>query len=111
MDSYLKSIGYFGLVVWTLLSAVLATVLNGWTLSYMWAWYVVPKFELPSLSVKEAMLLSAIVTFLTFHTDTTKVKDNRNSEDKLTDMIGWSVGIVIRPLIALGIFWVILTYA
>lgn len=43
----------------------LSALINGYVLSMLWAWFMVPLFRLPSLSVVGAMGLALIVTYLT----------------------------------------------
>lgn len=40
--------------------------LNGWVLTKMWAWFIVPQFNLPSLTLWPAIGLSMTVSHLTF---------------------------------------------
>lgn len=43
-----------------------AVAYNGWVLTMMWAWFVVPTFGLPVLSVVPAVGLALIVSMLTY---------------------------------------------
>lgn len=110
MDDFMKTTGCVALVIWIFVSAFLSVVINGWVLSLMWAWFVVEKFGLPALSLKEAILLASLVALLVITPSVSKVQDNRSRHEKIADTLGWTVGIIIRPLLALGFFYAILMW-
>lgn len=41
--------------------------LNGYVITKLWAWFIVPLFGLPLLNIPQAIGLDLVVTFLTFH--------------------------------------------
>jgi len=45
---------------------VLASIFNGYALSVLWRWFVVPVFGLPELGIVSAIGISMVVHFLTY---------------------------------------------
>jgi len=60
----MKIIGY---IFTTILLWVYGYVLHGWVLTKLWAWFIVPTFALPALSLPAAIGVSVVVGFLTTH--------------------------------------------
>lgn len=81
-----------------------ATIANGWALSILWAWFVVPTFSLPSLSVPAAMGI-VLTAQLIYRTDP--------STEKYKDMGGWELAVTIgaaalaAPAAAVGFGWLV----
>ena len=48
-------IGCFGMIVAYGVTVVAASLMNGWALSLLWKWFVVSVFEVPSLSLVQAI--------------------------------------------------------
>ena len=92
----------FGVVIVVIVMIPLV-LLNGLVLSYMWGWFVVPKFELPILSVVDAILLGTLITFITYNGE---VDSKKSTADKLT-----SISLkFVSPPITLGIFYIIMLF-
>ena len=80
-----------------------AVVFNGYALSVLWGWFMVPTFGLPPLAVAPAIGVSLVVSFLTNHDDDS-VKVERSSGEA----IGRSVGLaILRPAFALFFGWIV----
>ncbi len=45
--------------------AVFSVALDGWVLSILWGWFMVPIFHLPALGVCQAIGVTLVVRFLT----------------------------------------------
>lgn len=73
-----------------------SSILNGWVLTKLWAWFVVPVFGLPALGVATAVGLGLIVHHLT-HQHINAAKD--------PDAKWWVtlLEVLLRPLIVLGL--------
>lgn len=94
-------------LIFTVIGAtVIHAILSGWVLSLMWAWFIVPKFQLPPLNVTEAIGVSLVVGFLTIQYSSSNGKE-RSLEGKAIDLIMYVVG---RPLLALLIAWIVLQF-
>lgn len=69
------------------------TLLNGWALHLLWAWFVTPIFEAaPSLSIGQAIGISMIASFLTYQ----YIPEPQESKGSG----GAFVMLVVRPLLA-----------
>lgn len=53
----------------------LSSILNGYVLSVLWGWFMVPIFHLPSLSLAQAIGVSIVVGMLTRKTAANGNKD------------------------------------
>lgn len=65
-------IAIFGIFALTLLYIVGGSVLNGWVLSKLWLWFMVPLFGFKPLSIVYAIGLALTVRFLTVNYDFAK---------------------------------------
>jgi hypothetical protein len=54
-------------VVLGLLILATLTIIRGWVLCKLWIWFAVPTFNLPVLSIAQALGVSLIVGMLTLH--------------------------------------------
>jgi len=81
-----------------LLAMIPLAILNGWILTILWGWFVVPIFHLPPLTIAPAMGLSLLVSYMT--------KEYVNSEST------WkNVSITFtRPFMVLLIGYIIKSY-
>lgn len=89
-----------GLVLLSLVSAGLI-VYRGWVFSVLWAWFAVPVFGLPVISVPAAIGLAAIVSMLTSH---------QAPENKDGDRWAKFGGILLGPAIVLLVGWIAKQY-
>ncbi len=101
-DDIFGCIGYAASVT---LILVIGTYISGWVLSILWGWFVSPIFNLPTLSLIEAIGISLVVGY-------TKSKvpqhdDNRKASDKLIESI---TNMLVTPLFHVGIGWIILQF-
>lgn len=94
MENFLKFIG-------TVVVVVISTLLGAYALSTLWGWFIVSKFGLPSLGYAEAIGVNMVVAYMT-HQIPLKGEQRATSELLL---IG-----IMKPLIALGVGWVVLQF-
>lgn len=73
---------------------VAMTLLRAFVLLKLWAWFVVPLFNLPALTIPYAIGLSLVVSMFIIHA--TKDDDKKY----------WA-GAIITPLVALLIGWIV----
>lgn len=88
-----------GYIAATLLAMAYTTVLSGWALSLLWAWFIVPTFGAPALSIPLAAAMALVASYLTHQVD---IKDDRPSPPflrVLATMILWGT---MKPLSALA---------
>lgn len=74
--------------------------LNGFILTLLWSWFIVPQFSLPYLSIPMALGLATILSMLTHQTT-----DSSHNKDKTFTTI--CVEAFSRPLSNLLYGWVI----
>lgn len=59
----------------TLLALPVAVMLNGYVLSVLWGWFMVPVFHLPAIGVASGCGIAVVMQMLTNHTDCQTDKD------------------------------------
>lgn len=95
--SVIGLIGFFSFAI------ALSTLLNGWALSVLWGWFMVGIFELPGISVGQAIGISVIVNLLTY----THVESN-TKDKKVSELVGQLLGsAILRPLFAVLVGWLV----
>ena len=68
----MKIIGY---IATTIILMVYVSMINGWALAKLWSWFMVQTFDLPVLSIPEAIGLSLVVSYLTHQTSANKTEE------------------------------------
>lgn len=86
--------------------SVLSSLWNGYALSILWRWFVVPLFGAPALGLGYAIGLSLIATFLTHQNSATKSDPNEWAR-LLRLAICYNA---IRPVITLAAGWLVTRY-
>jgi hypothetical protein len=89
----------FGGFVGVVILIAVSSIFNGYALSVMWGWFMVPVFQLPQLTVAPAIGIALVVGYLT------KQYDDNSSDDK-DKSFGYvlfksTVIAFVRPLFAL----------
>ena len=92
-----------GLLLLVILVIPLNVILCGIVLRFLWGWFVVPTFELPSLGLVPAMGLATLISFVVYR-DLDAERPKRSTEALVGKVIGTTVMI---PLSFLGVGWVI----
>jgi len=59
------------------------SVLYGWTLATLWAWFMVSTFGLPHIGVAQAIGLSIVVRVITYQADASNDNDERSIYESL----------------------------
>jgi hypothetical protein len=91
--------GFLVVLILFVATVALSSILNGWALSILWEWFMVPVFALPSLTIPTAIGISLVVSYLTHHyVDTDKDEENAAK-----------VGMYafLKPVVVLAIGWVV----
>ncbi len=83
---------------------VVSAIANGFVLSVMWSWFVVPVFGIAALTVVQAIGFSMVVSFLTYHDTESKTDDSKSLTEKIIYMVMMAI---MRPAFTLGIAWII----
>ena len=87
----LAACGFFGILF-------LLAMVHAFVLSKLWAWFVVPLFGLPELSIAYAYGLMLLITYVT--KDTPKYKEDKVSTK---EGIHGIVTSILKPLVTLGV--------
>lgn len=85
------------------LAIAASALLQGWVLTYLWVWFMVPLFDVEPLALAPAIGLGLIASYLTHQVDgaTEKAKGT-------ADVIGRTIGQVVgRPLLVLLFGWIV----
>ena len=89
-------------------------LINGWVLEVIWGWFMVPIFNLPAITIVEAMGLSLVVSFTFFFNNIldimkAKASDVKKSNDSefLDRVILDIVFIILYSVLTLGIGYLI----
>lgn len=81
---------------------ILAAITNGWAASLMWAWFVVPVFDAPALSIAQAVGISCLVTL--FRSNTSSRSSGKDSATVIAEMLAVAL---VAPVVAVGFAWVV----
>ncbi len=98
------------ILILTLFALPFMAALNGLAISYMWSWFFMEKFGLPPLGIAEAVLLSILLSFLTIDHPPRSTKDTRDSGEVLVDALASFAARPLRPLLALGMFYIVMLF-
>lgn len=80
----------------------LMAILQGWVLTVLWSWFVVPTFGLPELSIAVAIGLSLIVGMFKGYSTTRKSEDLETSEK-----VGQVIVMIFGPFFVLFLGWIV----
>lgn len=65
-----------GVLTSTVIALVYASIMNGWALTKLWVWFVVPVFHLPVLNIPQAIGIALVIGYLTMPTSKTEKDDD-----------------------------------
>lgn len=99
--------GCFGIGIAFILLLVLSAIINGFVLSILWSWFIVPLFGLPTLTIPQAIGISMIVSYLTRHSVLSGNEKQREWLDVISDLISW---VIAYPLFVLFTAWVVVQF-
>lgn len=100
-----KFVSCLGLLAGAIGFTIIGAILNGWALSVLWGWFIVPIFKLPTLTIIQAIGVAMVASFLT-KTYSTSDK-SKSLEDRITDLIGSTI---IAPVLAIMLGWLVLQF-
>lgn len=100
----MKGLTFLGGLTAIVIALVLGSILNGWVLSTLWGWFVVPIFGLPVLPIAAAIGISLTVKYMTHQIS----PDCEEKKREAAEQIGRLVGVtVLYPLLAVFIGWIV----
>jgi hypothetical protein len=97
-----KWLGCVGMVVLAVLAITGSAVMNGWALSVMWGWFVVPTFGVPPLSIPAAIGFSMVVGMLTRQTST-----NSSEKETTVSQVGVVAYAIVGPILVVCMGYVV----
>ena len=98
----MKAIGYFFSFMTVI---VFNVVFSGYAFSVLWEWFVVSTFNLPGISIPQAIGLGLIVSFLAKD----YMEDEKKKEPFEILAKGFALG-VCRPFFAIATGWIVLQF-
>ena len=69
---------FVGGIVCVALAMAIGSIFNGYALSVLWGWFVVPVFGLPQISIVPAIGIAIVVSYLTYQMHDCKKEENEN---------------------------------
>lgn len=93
-----------GIIVTVFATAIPLTAWYAYVLTVIWGWFVVPLFGLPALDIWAAIGLSLVINYMWKTTPENNDENDDESMDRLIKVLGYCL---VRPLIALGIGWIV----
>ena len=90
---------YLGTLMVLIVGVMASVVIDGYVLSLLWAWLVVPTFRIPALSIAQAIGIMLVVGFI--------VEEHAvagDGENPLERIIGRTI---VRPAIVLAVGWIV----
>ena len=81
----------------------LSSMWNGYVLTVLWGWFLVPTFGMPALALAPAIGLSLVVSFLTHQSDAAKEQEG-SSMERFSKAVAHSL---LMPALVLGVGWVV----
>lgn len=98
----MKGLACFGAVILVVVATVVASIVNGWVLSTMWGWFVVPFFDLPQMSIPYAIGIAMLVRMLV----NTTINYDTKEKDTSTKVGEW-IGVILYPFLVLFMGWIV----
>lgn len=100
MKDLYESLGKVALAVLNLAYSIGCMIISGYVLSILWAWFIVSAFGLPVLTIPVAIGVMLVVSYLTKQADF-------NNSDREDYQMRVNVVMIVKPLAALVVGWVI----
>ena len=82
---------------------VFSSIFNGYALSVLWGWFVVPTFGAPALGVVPAIGVAMVVSYLTYQTHDCKKEETTFGET----IAKGTMMVVLKPSFALFFGWIV----
>ncbi len=95
------------------LYGVLATIIEGYAISILWKWFVVPVFHSPELSIVQAIGLTIIATHIrggNWKTLQEWSKSKRKKKFTTKETVWQIVFPFLGPLLSLAFGWIVLKF-
>jgi hypothetical protein len=96
---------YIILFLVTMALIVPSAIANGYVLSTLWGWFMVPIFGLPALGIVAAMGVMTVVSYMT--ASIRYAKDDRDTSEQVIEAIVYAI---VRPSMALLVGYIIKSF-
>lgn len=103
MKDLYEALGKFAVAILNLAYSIGCTILSGYVLSVLWAWFIVSTFGLPLLTIPVAIGIMLVVGYLT-------KQANFANEDKEDYTKRMNILAIVKPLGALAVGYVIKSF-
>jgi len=100
----MKVFAALGIFVSLIVALVLGSIFNGYALSVLWGWFIVPVFHLPALTVVPAIGIAMVVGYLTRQIGPDVEEKDRSSSEKMARSFAHAF---FLPLFALFFGWIV----
>lgn len=101
MESFIAAlIVVFGVVGVFFGVLALSVIINGYVLSILWVWFIVP-LGLPVISVAHSIGLAMVTGWLTYQ------YTNKKEEDIIKTLTEFAILFIVRPLAVLGVGYIV----
>lgn len=96
-----------GIMTVSVITIAVSMILNGYALSVLWAWFIVPTFQCVSLTVPAAIGVAMTVSYLTHRI----TRDDADDKRTFTERLGWSIAVSItKPAMSLMFGFVVKSF-
>jgi len=106
-DTCGKILMVLGTILLIAVTLVISVILGGWAVSTLWAWFIVPVFAVSQLGIVQAMGISALVTYMTYHGAANKCKCNDEDKSPWEAIVTGIFTALITPVMFVFIGWII----
>lgn len=89
----MTALAILGSIVGVGLLMVFSAIFNGYALSVLWGWFIVPTFGLPALAVAPAIGVALVVSYLTHQ----ELKPNKKDEGFGDVLVRGTVYAILKP--------------
>ena len=98
-----------GRVVSVVFLMIFASIFNGYVLSVLWGWFVVPTFAAPTLGVVPAIGIALVVGYMTHQMRDKIFRDeDKKEEPKFRQIMARGTAFaILKPLNALFFGWIV----
>ena len=100
----MTALAIFGGIVGFVILMVVSSIFNGYALSVLWGWFIVPTFGMPALGVVPAIGIAMVVSYLTHQTHESEKKDDDGIGVKIFKAVILSLG---KPAFTLLFGWIV----
>lgn len=90
-------VALFGILTFATVMMVVGSAVNGWALSTLWGWFIVPIFGLPSLTIPQAIGVSFVAALFRVY----EYEPDKQNHQAMGNFVGGLFGKVIL----VGIGW------